>query len=122
MNWAVADCLVEDYEDLVESLTLPDANDRHVLAAGIRATCNAIITFNLPDFPQDYLARFEIEALHPDDFLFHRLGSDAIVVGARRCRARLKNPPRTAAEYLDTLARQGLPRTVARLRQYAAEI
>ena len=35
VNAAVPDCLVENYEYLIASLTLPDANDRHVLAAAI---------------------------------------------------------------------------------------
>src|SRR5687767_11169037 len=37
MNEAVRDCLVTGYEDLIESLSLPDPDDRHVLAAAIRA-------------------------------------------------------------------------------------
>lgn len=36
MNLAVADCLVTGYEDLVESIQLPDPNDRHVVAAAVR--------------------------------------------------------------------------------------
>ena len=32
MNKAVPDCLVTGYEDLIESLELPDPNDRHVVA------------------------------------------------------------------------------------------
>jgi hypothetical protein len=31
MNEAVRDCLVTGYEDLIDSLTLPDPDDRHVL-------------------------------------------------------------------------------------------
>lgn len=33
INEAVRDCLVAGFEDLVETLTLPDPNDRHMLAA-----------------------------------------------------------------------------------------
>jgi hypothetical protein len=36
MNAHARDALVENYEDLIPSLTLPDPNDRHVLAAAIR--------------------------------------------------------------------------------------
>lgn len=35
MNQAVPDCLVTGYEELMDSLQLPDPNDRHVLAAAI---------------------------------------------------------------------------------------
>jgi hypothetical protein len=37
MNDAVADCLVWGYEPLVNGLKLPDPDDRHVLAAAIKA-------------------------------------------------------------------------------------
>jgi hypothetical protein len=37
MNEAVRDCLVSGYEDLIDSLPLPDPGDRHVLAAAISA-------------------------------------------------------------------------------------
>jgi hypothetical protein len=37
MNAAVRDCLVTGYEPLIPVLELPDSNDRHVLAAAIRA-------------------------------------------------------------------------------------
>lgn len=44
--------LLTDYEDLIDSLALPDPDDRHVLAAAIRAGAQTIITFNLKDFPK----------------------------------------------------------------------
>lgn len=69
MNEAIRDCLVTGYEDLIASLSLPDADDRHILAAAIRAGAEVIVTYNLADFPAETLSRFDIEALHPDDFL-----------------------------------------------------
>lgn len=36
MNEAVRDCLVTGYEELIDSLTLPDPDDRHVLGANCR--------------------------------------------------------------------------------------
>jgi predicted nucleic acid-binding protein len=62
MNEAVRDCLVTGYEDLSESLFLPDPDDRHVLAAAIRANAEVIVTFNLKDFPPGVLANHNIEA------------------------------------------------------------
>jgi predicted nucleic acid-binding protein len=69
MNQAVEDCLVENFEYLIESLALPDSNDRHVLAAAIAAHADAIVTFNLKDFPETIAKAHGIEILHPDDFL-----------------------------------------------------
>lgn len=36
MNQSVPDCLVENYEGYIDSLELPDPDDRHVLAAAIK--------------------------------------------------------------------------------------
>jgi hypothetical protein len=55
INESVADCLVEGYESLISSLTLPDPGDRHVLAAAIRSQAQTIVTFNLKDFPEEVL-------------------------------------------------------------------
>ena len=45
MTQAVPDCLVTGFETLIDSLTLPDRDDRHVLAAAIRVGAQAIVTF-----------------------------------------------------------------------------
>ena len=50
MNKNVRDCLVTDYQWLIDSLKLPDPNDRHVLAAAIKAKAEVIVTTNLKDF------------------------------------------------------------------------
>ena len=63
------DCLAPDYRHLIETLTLPDPNDRHVLAAAITSSSSLIVTYNLADFPPRTLALYEIEAQHPDLFL-----------------------------------------------------
>lgn len=69
MAKVVPDCLVTGFESLISSLSLPDPNDRHVLAAAIRAHAQTIVTANLRDFPPDVLAPFDIGARHPDDFV-----------------------------------------------------
>src|SRR5215510_13657891 len=37
MCGAVPDCLVTGYETLIEAISLPDTNDRHVVAAAVRS-------------------------------------------------------------------------------------
>ena len=68
MNKHAEGSLVTDYEDLIPSLQLPDSEDRHVLAAAIRGRADVIVTNNLKHFPRDTLAKFGIEAQHPDQF------------------------------------------------------
>ncbi|MEQ8849158.1 hypothetical protein [Botrimarina sp.] len=100
---------------------LPDPGDRHVLAAAIRTRASVIVTFNLDDFPASSLAKYGLEAEHPDEFITHLLGlNPAAVCGAAKAqRAALKNPPKTVDEFLDALAKQRLPETVSRLRLFA---
>lgn len=120
MNRSTLDCLVYGYEDLIEGLKLPDPDDRHVLAAAIRGQASVIVTFNLKDFPAEYLGSFGIEAQHPDVFIEHLidLSPGTVCAVVKRHRASLRNPPKTADEYLDTLARQQLLQTVERLREF----
>jgi hypothetical protein len=80
MNLAVRDAVVTGYEPLIGSLHLPDLDDRHVLAAAIRARAQIIVTFNLSDFPTEALADWDVEAKHPDDFLVDQFHLDAIRV------------------------------------------
>jgi hypothetical protein len=103
-------------------LTLPDPDDRHVLAAAIRGGADAIVTFNLADFPADALSLLGVEAQHPDDFLatLLDLAPGAVCAAVKAQRESLRNPPKTAEELLETLQAQGLTQVVARLRQFAA--
>ena len=119
MNAAIADVVVEGFESIESSLSLPDENDRHVLAAAIRSGAQVIVTFNLRDFPSSALSAWGIEAVDPDAFVFDLidLAPGAVTHAVREQARALKNPPRTAMELLDTLAVSGLHRSVARLRQ-----
>jgi hypothetical protein len=119
MNEAVLEGLVTGFEPLIEGLDLPDLDDRHVLAAAIQARANVIVAYNLHDFPADKLQPFRIEPQHPDEFIVGQFERSPIIAceAIKLLRARLRNPPSTAEEYLNTLQRQGLPQVVQRLRQ-----
>jgi predicted nucleic acid-binding protein len=120
MDEALRDCLVTGYEDLVETLSLPDPGDRHVLAAAIQADAEVIVTFNLKDFPPGAMARYNVEAIHPDEYLLSLFdaAAGAVCAAVKRQREGLRNPTRTAEELLDTLESQGLPQVVSRLRKF----
>jgi len=120
MNQAIPDSLVQGYEKLIDALHLPDPDDRHVLAAAIVARAGAIITMNLKDFPEETLVSFGVEAQHPDDFLLYQfdLAQDKVLGAVKRLRARLKNPPKTADEYLEILANLPLPQFVDKLQKF----
>lgn len=120
MDLHVRDCLIEGYEELIDGIKLPDLNDRHVLAAAIKANAQTIVTYNLSDFPASFVSKYEIAAQHPDEFLRHLLdlASARVIAVVRETRKSLKNPPRSSHEYLAILEQQSLPQTCAYLRNY----
>ncbi len=55
------------------AIRLPDPADAHVLAAAVAGGADALVTFNVRDFPRRALAAHGIEARHPDGFLWELL-------------------------------------------------
>lgn len=122
MNQAVPEAMVTGFGEIEESLRLPDPDDRHVLAAAIVANAQAIVTQNLRDFPEDVLQPYGIEALHPDQFVLDTLGlaPDAVCEMLTEQAGDLKKPPISRSELVDRLARVGLVRSAARMRELLA--
>jgi len=92
MDAHALDCLIEGYDDLIKTLSLKDSNDRHVLAAAIHGNVSKIITFNIRDFPKSTLDDYEIEAIHPDDFILELFQSapENVLAAVKRHRISLK--------------------------------
>jgi hypothetical protein len=80
---------------------------------------DAIVTFNLKDFPAAALEPLGLEAQHPDDFVVNQLHLNLpeALKAAKAQRARLVHPAQTAAQFLATLARCGLPQTASLLAE-----
>jgi len=110
---AFPDALVENYESLVDSLTLPDEKDRHVLAAAIKINANVIVTNNIKDFPDDYLSSFGLTAKTADDFLTDTidLNNELAVEAFRALVLNRTNPNLDEFEILDRFRKNGLPDT-----------
>lgn len=124
MNQEVLGCLVAGYEHRIDALQLPDADDRHVLAAAIESGAEAILTFNLQDFPAEALASYSMEALHPDIFVSQLLehSAEKVIETIKSLRGALRNPPKSAEEYLDALTRCGFSDTAQALRQFLDQL
>lgn len=112
-NLAFPDAMVNNYESLIDSLKLPDAKDRHVLAAAIKTNANVIVTNNLKDFPVEYLASFGLCAKGADDFLTDTidLNPETAVKAFREMVLHRRNPDMDEYEVLDALRRNGLKDT-----------
>ncbi|WP_075350495.1 PIN domain-containing protein [Algoriphagus marinus] len=113
MDEAFPDALVEDYENNLQALELPDPDDRHVLAAAIYAESKYLVTANLKDFPLDQCLEHGINPIHPDDFTLLLLESSMEVAFEcfKQMVARLKTPPQKIEQVLETLEKCGLVKT-----------
>ena len=109
-NSAFPDARVHHYQGLIDHLTLPDPNDRHVLAAAIKTNANLIVTNNIIDFPEEYLQSFSLTAKTADDFLtvIIDLNQEKAVAAFREMVLHKKNPKQDCFEVLSQLRNAGL--------------
>jgi predicted nucleic acid-binding protein len=110
MDEHVEGASVRGFDDLIDTINLPDKDDRHVLAAAIHCGASLIITANLKDFPSQSLLAYGIEPQHPDAFILKlfKTAPDEVVVALRELRQDLRKPPLTAADLLAAMVRQDL--------------
>lgn len=113
VNEAFSDALVENYEPLIKTLSLPDEKDNHVLAAVIKTNANLIVTNNLKDFPEDYLASFGLSAKCADGFLTDiiDLNHKTSIKAFKDLVLNKRNPYLDEYEILDIFRRNGLTET-----------
>ncbi|MFJ2261400.1 PIN domain-containing protein [Streptomyces sp. NPDC087844] len=122
MAGAIRDVLVTGYEPLIKVVELPDPDDRHVLAAAIRAKAQVIVTSNLKDFPVDKLSPWDVQAVHPDSFVEAQIDLSPKLVYAeiQRIADSWRTPPdAVVADVIDSLEHSGLVASAAALRALA---
>lgn len=114
--------LVDINKSAEQRLTLPDDNDRHVLAAAIKVRAQLIVTDNLRDFPSAILQEFELEAVSADHFLADTMTLDLTkaIACVARMRMRLQNPQLTPEELVLRCERSGLLETASILADHAS--
>ncbi len=67
------EAMVKVPPDLLKAVEcIPDPNDRHVLAAAVRAHADTIVTQNTKHFPNECLELFGVLCQNADDFLVHQ--------------------------------------------------
>ena len=100
---------VQGWEAHMESLSLPDPDDRHVLAAALAAGAETSLTMNLRDFPASALTAHGVTAVHPDNFLckLHDADPDLLQASTEAAQANLGRGTLSVAAYLDVLDRPG---------------
>lgn len=110
MDEAFPDAQVTKYENLKSGLTLPDLDDIHVLVAAIKCEAEYIITFNLKDFPTEYLQIHKVTSVHPDSFISQLIDESPKVatIAFQKQVSFLRNPPLSNKQVLEGLKKCGL--------------
>jgi predicted nucleic acid-binding protein len=124
MKAVLPDADVAGHQDLIPNLSLPDPDDRHVLAAAIAGKASLIVTWNLRHFPAADLRSHGVAAISPDDFLvgLHSTFRNELIASVRRARQNLRKTLPSADEFINTLKGQGLTAFSAILRRKAAQL
>ena len=63
MDDTFEDARVDGWENLEDTIRLPDPDDRHVVAAALRGQAHAIVSANVRDYPVDILGPLNIEVI-----------------------------------------------------------
>jgi hypothetical protein len=97
-------------EEITDSLSLPDVNDRHVLATAIQCESSIIVTANLKDFPETELRPFAINAISPDYFISGLIRKNKLLAFSafENQVRRLQNPILNQLQVLETFHKLGL--------------
>ena len=119
MNRAFPDAKVTGYQPHIEKLSLPDKNDRHVLASAIECEAEIIVTHNLSDFPDHELSKYNIRALDPDAFVMELIEIDIRKVwkAIEEMVKIRKKPPVSVIELVQQISDRGMKMTARRLKK-----
>ena len=117
------DARVIGYRELEAAMTC-DPKDRHVLAAAVRANAAILLTFNLKDFPRRATDDFDIEVVHPDEFLLDQLGLyESVVIDTLKVQsAGYRHAEMTIYELLNCLEKSGVPQFSGTVRSLLGEV
>lgn len=121
---AIPDWRAVERQSVAKTVSLPDPDDRHVLAAAVGCGASVIVTRNLKDFPPDALGPYGIIAMTPDMVIsdLYDVRPDIVVSAAAAMRGRLVKPPMTVDEWLAGLIRGHLGEVARRLERHRREL
>lgn len=110
-----SDAWGQGFQSRIVDLTIPDPDDRHVLALAVHYEADVIVTYNTKDFPRRALEPLGLDRVRPPTFVDRIWKKDraAVLEAAELHRLSLTKDPVSRPEYLTQL------RDRAQLRQVA---
>jgi hypothetical protein len=124
MNDALPAATVGGYEKHIPRITLPDPDDRHVVAAGIVANATHVLTWNLRHFPANELKKFGLRRMSPDAFLaglFDQI-PDLVISSLANARRNLSKTGVSASDFIAILERQKLVQVAKRVVKHMSDL
>jgi predicted nucleic acid-binding protein len=124
MTIALPDAMVSGYEKHIETISLPDPDDRHVVAAAIEAKATHILTWNLRHFPARALKAHGLIRQTPDAFLadLYDQVPELLLASLVNARRNLSKSSPSAEEFLNVLREQRLTQLDKRLRRHLGDL
>jgi hypothetical protein len=124
MNETLPAAMVTGYQNHIGAVNLPDPDDRHVVAAGIAAGANLVLTWNLRHFPAQELQKFGLRRETPDDFLSHLYDeAPEVVIGSlAKSRRNLTKSKISAPDFITILDRQRLVQLATRAQAHLSDL
>jgi cytosine/adenosine deaminase-related metal-dependent hydrolase len=121
---ALPDALVSGYQNLIATVNIPDSDDRHVIAAAIKAGASVVLTWNLRDFPATTLTKHGLRIQTPDTFLaeLHDQEPDLMVGSLANARRNLSKSRVSASDFVDILDSQQLGQLAKRVRRRLTDL
>ena len=124
MNDALPGATVTNYEHHIPNITLPDAGDRHVVAAAIASGASIVLTWNVRDFPATELQKHRLVAQTPDTLLvdlFDR-APDVLLASLLNARRNLSKTRVSASDFLGIMNNQKLVQLTERIAPYLSDL
>lgn len=124
MEQALPQALVRNFHHRIEDISLPDPDDRHVVAAAIETKASHILTWNLRDFPVKELRKHRLIGEAPDGFLagIYDEAPELVVGSLANARRNLTKSGTSGQDFLKLLGRQGFTKLARRLRSHASAL
>jgi hypothetical protein len=124
MNVALPEATVAGYEQHIQTVKLPDADDCHVAAAAIEAGASMIVTWNLRDFPVGELRKHGLVRQSPDAFFvgLYEQAPEMLIGSLANARSNLSRSRVSASSFIDILRDQRLAKLAAQIEKYVHDL
>ena len=124
MSDALPYAMVAGYQGHIQAVTLPDLDDRHVVAAGIAGGASVVLTWNLRDFPVRELKKHGLRRKTPDALLVDLYDKvpDLTLASLANARRNLSKTRVSASDFVDILKNQKLIQLSARVAKHLTDL